>query len=178
MPTWFSSLRAIAHPFIQICLLRRGPQDLPTSGILLAIALAAHMLMAVLFVAAYEGAVKALLSGALDTALLAVLTGTLLYTQRQNARFVQTLTALAGTGAIITLVTLPISGWFLDTGPESRQGGLAILLLLAVTAWSIAVVGHIWRHALSAPYFVGLVVAVVFLGISIYVLRTLVPPSA
>jgi hypothetical protein len=47
MPTWFSSLRAIADPFIQICLLRRRPQDLPTPGILLAIALAAHMLMAV-----------------------------------------------------------------------------------------------------------------------------------
>lgn len=178
MPTWFSSLRAIADPFIQICLLRRGPQDLPTSSILLGIALTAHMLMAVLFVAAYEGVVKAFLSGALDTVILAALTGCLLYTQRRSARFVQTLTALAGTGAIITLVTLPISGWFLGTGPESREGGLAILLLLMVTAWSVAVVGHILRHALSAPYFVGLVLAIVFLAVSIFVLRTLLPPSA
>jgi hypothetical protein len=178
MPSWFSSLRAIVDPFIQICLLRRGPQDLPTSGILLAIALAAHTLMAVLFFAVYENAMKALLSGALDTVLLAALTGTLLYVQRQNARFVQTLTALAGTGALFTLISLPVSGWFLGAGPESREGGIAIMLLLTLVAWSLAVAGHIFRHALSAPYFVGLVFAVVFYGISIWVFRALFPPSA
>jgi len=179
MPTWFSSLRAIVDPFIQICLLRQGPQDLPTSGILLAIALAAHTLMAVLFAAVYESAVRALLSGTLDTVLLAVLTGTVLYVQGRNARLVQTLTALAGTGAIITLISLPVSGWFLGADPESREGGLAIMLLLLILVfWSIAVVGHIFRHALSAPYFVGLVLAIVFYGISFSVFRVLFPPSS
>ena len=86
-------MHAVVDPFIQICLLRRGPQDLPTSGILLAIALTAHTVMAMLFFAIYEGVARALLSGALDTTLLAVLTGILLFIQRKSARFVQTLTA-------------------------------------------------------------------------------------
>ena len=95
-----------------------------------------------------------------------------------RARLVQTLTALAGTGAIITLVSLPISGWFLGAGPESREGGFAIILLLMLVAWSLAVAGHIFRHALSVPFFVGLVLAIVFYGISISVFRALFPPSA
>lgn len=178
MPSWFSSLRAIADPFIQICLLRRGPQDLPTSGILLALALAAHTLLAVVFFAVYESVVKALLSGALDTVLLVALTGTLLYVQKRNARLIQTLTALAGTGAIITLVLLPVSWWILGVGPETRQGGFAVILLWMVVVWSLAVAGHIFRHALSAPYYVGLVLAIVFAVISFAVSRALIPPSA
>lgn len=178
MPSWFSSLRAVADPFIQICLLRRGPQDLPTSVILLAIALTAHTVMAVLFFAVYESVTRALLSGLLDTALLVVLTGTLLYAQRKQARLVQTLTALGGTGAIITLVSLPVSGWYHAASTQVAPAGFAVLLLLILVAWSLAVAGHIFRHALSAPYFVGLVLAVVFYWISISTFRALLPPGA
>lgn len=178
MPSWFSSLRALVDPFIQICLLRRGPQDLPTSGILLAIALVAHTLMAILFFAVYESVVKAVLSGTLDTVLMAVLTAFVLYAQRKNARLVQTLTALAGTGALITFVSLPISGWFHGADAQTEGNAFAILLLLMLVAWSLAVAGHILRHALSAPYFVGLVLAVAFYWISITVFRALFPVAA
>lgn len=177
MPTWFSSLRAVVDPFIQICLLRRGPQDLPTSGILLGLALVAHTLMAMVFFAVYENTGKALLSGVLDTTLLALLTGTLLFVNRKGERLVQTLTALAGTGAIITLVSLPVSGWYHGAMGEHGPDAFAVLLLLILVAWSLAVAGHIFRHALSAPYFVGLVLAVAFYWISISVFRALFPTA-
>jgi len=171
----FSSLRAIIDPFIQICLLRRGPQDLPTSGILLAIALTAQTVMTILLSGVTLSVPGALLSGVVDTALLVVLTGTLLYVQGRNVRVVQTLTALAGTGAIITLVALPLSGWLHGVDQAAGEGGFALLLLLILTGWSLAVAGHIFRHALSVPYFVGLVLAVVFYWISISVFRALFP---
>jgi hypothetical protein len=178
MPSWFSSLRAIVDPFIQICLLRRGPQDLPTSGILLAIALAAHTLMSTLFVAVYESVVKALLSSTLDTVLLATLTATVLFVRGRNARLIQTLTALAGTGAIISLISLPISAWFLGAGPETRESVLALVLLATPVVWGLAVAGHIFRNALSIPFFAGLVLAFAFMMISLAVFRVLFHPSA
>ncbi len=173
-----SSLRAIFDPFIQICLLRRGPQDLPLSGILLAITLIAHTVMSILLSNVSLSAASALLSGVVDTVLLVVLTGALLTVQRRNARVIQTVTALAGTGAIITLVALPVSGWLHGADQAAGEGGFALLLLLILTGWSLAVAGHIFRHALSVPYFLGLVLAAVFYWISISVFRALFPLAA
>ena len=173
-----SSLRAIFNPFIQICLLRQGPQDLPTSGILLAITLTAHTVMSILLSNVALSAVNALFSGVVDTLLLVVLTGALLYAKQRNARIIQTVTALAGTGAIITLIALPVSGWLHGADQAAGEGGFALLLLLFLTGWSLAVAGHIFRHALSVPYFLGLVLAAVFYWISISVFRALFPLAA
>lgn len=171
-------MRAIVNPFIQICLLRQGPQDLPTSGILLAIALTAHTVMSIVWSKVSLNAVSALLSGLLDTALLVVLTGTLLYVQRRGTRVIQTLTALAGSGSIITFLALPVSGWLQGADQSAGEGGFAVLLLLILMGWSLAVVAHIFRNALSIPYFFALVLAAVFYGISISVFRVLFPGAA
>ena len=171
-------MHAIVNPFIQICLLRQGPQDLPTSGILLTIALAAYTVMSIVWSKISLNATSALLSGLLDTVLLVVLSGALLYAQRRKARLIQTLTALAGTGAIITLIALPISGWLHATDQAAGEGSLALLLLLILTGWSLAVAGHIFRNALSVPYFLGLVLAAAFYWISISVFRALFPLGA
>lgn len=171
-------MRALINPFIQICLLRQGPQDLPTSGILLAIALTAHTVMSVVLSHISLNTLQALLSGLLDTVMLVVLTGSLLFVQRRITRVTQTVTALAGTGAIITFLALPLSGWLHGADQAAGEGGFALLLLLILTGWSLAIAGHIFRHALSVPYFVGLVLAVVFYWISISVFRALFPMGA
>jgi hypothetical protein len=170
-------MRALLEPFVRICLLRQGPQDLPASGILLGITLGAHTLMSMLLANISLSAMSAVLSGLLDSILLVGLTGTLLYVQKRNARIVQTLTALAGTGTIITLLALPLSGW-LHGADQTGGGGLALLLLLILTGWSLAIAAHVLRHALSAPYFLGLVLAVAFYWISISVFRALFPVAA
>jgi hypothetical protein len=175
MPSQLSSLRALVEPFIQICLLRRGPQDLPTSGILLGIALTAHTLMSIVLSNVSLSVGRAVLAGLVDSLMLVVLTGTLLYVQKRSTRIVQTVTALAGTGAIITLLALPLSGWLRGADQAAGEGGLALLLLLILTGWSLAIAGHIFRHALSVPYFIGLVLAGVFYWISISVFRALFP---
>ena len=164
----FSSLYAIVNPFIQICLLRQAPQDLPASGILLAITLTAQTVMSILLLGnASLGAVNAVVWGLLDTVLLVVLTGALLYVSRHIARITQTVTALAGTGAIITFIALPIYGWLHGVDQAAGEGGFALLLLLILAGWSLAVAGHIFRHALSLPsYFLGLALAMALYLIS------------
>ena len=159
----FSSLHAIVNPFVQICLLRQGPQDLPTSGILLAIALTAQTVMSILLlINASLGALSAVLWGLLDTLLLVVLTGALLYVSQRMGRVTQTVTALAGTGAIITFIALPVYGWLHGVDQRAGEGGFALLLLFFLAGWSLAVAGHIFRHALSLPsYFLGLGLALV-----------------
>ena len=88
--------------FLDLCLLRANPQDLPTSNRLLAAALVAHLLANVLTGLDSASPENALLAGAMDTLLLVALTHTGLMLRGVGARTRQTLTALAGCGALLT----------------------------------------------------------------------------
>ncbi len=166
---------AIIHPFVQLCLLRMKPQDLPASGTLLALALIAHTAAGAAVATVSLGLTRALAAGVVDTALLCALTTGLLMLRALRERAVQTLTALAGAGAIIGLAAYPVSLWL--HGAQSADGpepALAVLLL-AVLGWSLTVSAHILRHAISAPFYIGLLVSIVFYWISIRVLSSLFP---
>lgn len=155
-----------------------APQDLPASGTLLGIALVAHTLAAILLSAVIMSAPSALLAGLVDTALLCAFVATLLYAQRLNVRVVQTITAMAGSLAIISLIALPVSGWLHGVEQTTSDARLAGFVLIGLIGWSLAVSAHVIRHALSIPYFPGFILAIVFYWISISVYRTLFPVSA
>ena len=168
---------ALIHPFVRICLLRMKPQDLPSSSMLLALALLAHTVMSVILAAVDLRFGQALAAGAVDTALLSGFTVALLKLQKLPERTVQTLTALAGAGAVIGFVAYPLSLWLhdahgADTASPALGLGLALLLMLG---WSLTVSAHILRHALSAPFYLGLLVSIVFYWISLKILGSLFP---
>lgn len=172
------TLFALLKPFVDICLLRRNPQDLPTSGLLLALCLLAYALSGMLLSTIMLPAPTAFLAGLADTALLCLLTASVLYLQRLRARVPQTLSALAGTGAILSIVALPVTSWLHSASAAGRDTSLPDLALLALLVWSLVVAGHILRHALSTVFIVGLVLAVLFFWISVNVLYSLFPLSA
>ena len=166
---------ALIHPFVQICLLRLRPQDLPTSATLLVLVLLAHTVVGVAVAAVNLRLGQAVAAGVIDTALLCGLTSGLLVLSNLRARTVQTLTAMAGAGSIIGFVAYPISLWLHGAHDASGQSPAPALFLLSVLGWSLIVSAHILRHALSAPYYLGLLVSVAFYWISIKILGSLFP---
>ena len=149
--------------FVQLCLLRRAPQDLPASsallGVVLIVDLAAGLLVGLV---SGLGLGLSLAQGIAEIALmLALLQGALRLTGHLG-RLTQTATALLGTGALFGLVaTIPLS---LDpTGdPESDAAALGAFLLLALVAWNIVVTGHILRHCFGISLGQGVAIAVGF----------------
>ena len=166
---------ALIHPFIRICMLRMRPQDLPTSSTLLAVVLVTHTLVGVCVAAVDLRFGPALVAGVTDTALMCGLTTALLMLCKLRARAVQTLTALAGAGTVIGFLAFPISLWLHDAEAAREPSPALMVVLLAVLAWSLAVSGHILRHALSAPFYVGLLVSVGFYWISVRILHGFFP---
>ena len=166
---------ALIHPFVQICLLRMRPQDLPSSSMLLALVLLAHTFMSVIVSGVNLRFAQALAAGAIDTVLLCGLTVALLMLQKLRERTVQTLTALAGAGSIIGFLAYPVSLWLHDAHAANEQSPALVVLLLVMLGWSLTVSGHILRHALSAPYYLGLLVSVAFYWISVQILNSLFP---
>lgn len=161
----------IARRLISICLFNHGPQDLPASWNLLLTAIAADIAISYPATVAYTGASQAGTQVIISTILVALLLYGTLYAWGYGQRFVQTATAVFGTDLLITLLALPIA---LTAAPGERTalvlGDVAILML---SLWTIGVLGHILRYALSVTFGIGVVLAVGFTVGTVYITRTI-----
>ncbi len=164
--------------WLDICLLRAGPQDLPSSRILLGLTVSCYLLVSLLLSVPGYPAGTALLVAVLDLGLLAAFTAALLYFFGKWARLPQTLTALTGTGSLLGLLALPLV-YLLLQGPEDNLlGGFAALFWLFLFGWSLLVVAHIMRHALSIPLPYAIGVSVLYTLVALQLMAALFPTQA
>ncbi|NBD96302.1 MAG: hypothetical protein GVY11_07505 [Gammaproteobacteria bacterium] len=166
-----SSIPELISRLVGILLLRDGPQDLPAGSNALALAIGLYTLASGASLMAGEQPPGNPIGILLLAILLPmVLTRIVLSLRGRPARWIQTLTALFGTSALISLVSLPLS---LGGGEPSQPLIVASLVLFI---WSFAVDAHIWRHALDTIYPVGLAVAVLLFALSMFVITSLAGP--
>ena len=147
-------MHALFDLFLDICLFRKGPQDVPAGMALLKLCLLSYGLSGLVVLLLNTPAPVAILQILLDLVLLAGLLRLALLARRHPQRFEQTLSALTGTGTLIGLLALPVMIWIVRQGADGDIQ-LPSLLLLGLMAWSIAVMAHILRHALDVPIWAG-----------------------
>lgn len=109
--------------------------------------LLAYLLSSLLALQMFREITVALPVSVVATTALAVLVYGILVLRKRAVRAPQTVSAVAGTGAIVNVVTLPAYLLVLGSG----SFGLAGLVNLATIGWSMFVVAHIFRSALDEP---------------------------
>lgn len=149
--------------FVDIVLWRRGPQDLPASTLLCVLVTVAYVAVSVIQLAMLHEVGRIwFVFVVLDPALLIGGTWLLLRLYRHPERFVQTATAVLGTGALLGLVVyLPLQ-WLLQVagaGPESTFAGLAALSLVVMFA---LVTGRILKLAMDSNLFTGVAISLTY----------------
>ncbi|MFP5348809.1 MAG: hypothetical protein ACLGHO_03075 [Gammaproteobacteria bacterium] len=154
--------------FARLLVLRANPQDLPADARVLAIALAAHVIADVLALLDTMALAPALFAAALDTVLLVALAHTALLLRGFGARALQTIAALAGTGALLSLLHWLLSSALLFDSP--------LVLGLPFLGWFLAVYAHILREALSISYAAALGASLVYIILSLGVAGIVLPP--
>ena len=171
-------MRELVHAFVDITLLRRGPEHLPPSVFLLQATLLAYLLTsaAAATVSPLSG-VSAVLDVSVDVGFTIAWFWLLLLLYGRRHRFVQTLTALLGTQALLTALSLPILAWNSDTPPGADSAGLARLAIGSVFFWALGVIGHILSRALELPYVGGLLIAVAYAVAQISIFSALTSAS-
>ena len=154
---------ALVNPFLQICILRMRPQDLPQSPFLLWLTMGAYTLTSIVALSVLRLPLRdALLAGLLATALLAGLTLSLLYAMRLSERIYQTLSALAGSSALLNFIATLFAIAVRPPGEDFSLSGAAAFAFSVLMLWSFVITAHVLRHALSASFFLGLALAIVF----------------
>ena len=161
--------------WLDICLLRAGPQDLPASRVLLGLTLTSYLLVSTLLSLPGYPAFTSLQIAAADLVLLVLFAASMLYLTGRAARFNQTLSALAGSGTLLGLLGLPLVH-ALYRAQDAEQVSLPVLLFwLLLMVWNLLVMAHIMRHALSTSLFVGLGVSLLYALLSMQIIVALFP---
>lgn len=169
-PTGSPTLFALLRVYLDIALLRRGPQVLPASGLLLALVTLACLAStaAVLVFLAPDGA-SLTRATVIELLLDAVGLWLVLAVARRSARYPQVLSAVYGTGTILNLALLPVVALVAVDVPRFELiGAFAAMLLLA---WGMSILAHILHHALELPLGLTLLVAALFVFLSLVARR-------
>ena len=146
----------IIGQLLELCLLRRAPQDLPHSPELARGLIIAGVGIDLLYTTLIDFP-QAIPRIILSLCLLLGMPWLLLGLRDKRARYVQTLTALAGAGLLLSAVSLPLALFFADLPvfvPGSKptpEQAMFSLITLTMLSWKLVISGHIFRHALDWP---------------------------
>jgi len=132
-----------------IMLLKRGPEDLPASLSLLQALVLLNALTGIVVLGMRYDEGLALALTLLDLVLTLGFTWILLKALNHPLRFVQTAAALCGVDTLYCLLLWPLL--LPATGGNTSQAGSALVLLqLALYAWELPVIAHIFRRAIES----------------------------
>jgi hypothetical protein len=153
--------------FLRICLdivlWRRGPQDLPASGLLLAIAVAAYVAVSAAQLALLgETAATWLFFVVVDPLLLAAWLWLVLRLYGHRERFLQAASAVFGTGAVLGLgLYLPLQLFITGLGYDPTSGLAQFFALVLVVVFAL-VTGRIIKLATDSNLFTGIAVSLTY----------------
>jgi len=170
-------MRALLKAFWDIALLRRDPGHLPDSPGLVVACAAAYAALSAAQSWMLTGADRLFARTALDLALLVALVWLLLAATRRSSRLNQTLSAVLGTGALLSPFVIVLLAL---RGAAEAQHALALLVWagsVLVILWYTFILGHIIRSALDTGWFTGVAIAITYVVASAALLTRVFPEA-
>lgn len=146
---------ALIEFFIQLALLRRKPQDLPASPVLLVLLGVASMALGTAAGAEDFGGYRAAFGANLfDLTLSLLFLFAVLQITGYLSRWLQTSTAVLGLSILASVFVFTL----VVLGDAVRAPDVAGLLALIVFIWLHIAIGHVLRHALGVPLAAGVII--------------------
>lgn len=155
---------AILKELWLIAILKRTPQTMPASQVLLVFLVVAHFIIGVTLASTSVAFDMAAMTALVGTAVMIAFIYLILRMKGMQQRFVQSVSAMAGCESLIGLVALPMTYLFHAGGGES---GLIALFSLLVFAWNIVVAAHIFQHTFNITSQQGVFYAVFYIFTSL-----------
>jgi len=170
-----TALSTISKAFLDICLLKKGPEDLPKSSVLLFLCLFMYTLIDVLLTVQSRPFEYALMVSLVDVGFLLLVTSLILKQHQKLDRWHQTMTALFGTGVILGIFIFPLVFGSGQNQYEAWVQQMIVFLFLIMVIWNVAVLAHIVRHAISTSMGIGIMIAILYIWMSSLLITMLFP---
>lgn len=172
-------MKAIVDLFWNLCLLRVGPEQMPTANLFVVTVLAANLLVSALvgLTSPIGNSVATALSApVISAAVLASGTWLMLQAKGVPQRFTATLTALLGADVLITAFNWPL---IMLMRPGAEPDGMQFLLGIgqfALIFWWVTISGFVFARALEVSRTQGVAVAVFIVLATLIITFSIFPP--
>ncbi len=143
---------------VNVCLLRRGPEDAPHQSAAMIIAVLANFLL-LLWAYGQQSGLPAILPALQSTVIVLLATRWVLQASGKLARYTPTVFTLFASSALINLL-YKASQLLVPNDAASASGSPFLLLLLLIWVWSFVIDAHIYRRALDSPFALGMLLTV------------------
>lgn len=171
---WANALVSMFTMFWNLCLLRTGPERMPTAPAFIATVLALDVALDVAALVPLSGVSVAAISAIFATiATIAAVTFGMLSLKGFQARFAATFVAIIGSDVIITLVQLALLPIVLVLG----QAALGVLLFASLL-WALAVIGFIFQRTLEVGRGIGIALGILLILVAAFIGIQVNPPPA
>lgn len=170
-----TALYTLLKAFFNVCLLRKAPQDLPKSSVLLTLCLILYAILDVILTLQTRIFTDALLVSLMDVGFLMTVTYLILRQHRHPERWNQTMTAMFGSGLILGIFIFPVVYIGVQNQVQSWLQQIILVLFLVMVIWNIAVLAHILRHAISASMGIGVMIAILYIWMSSLLITMIFP---
>jgi len=170
-------VKPLIQRFWDICLLRKGPEDVPPLPLILLILIPVGLLLDGLRINLVVPGIpgyQLFISLLAYTLAMMLIIASLLMLFGYRQRIVQTLIALSGSGLVLTALILPFD-FLVSLHPQRFT--MASLIILLMHLWSLVVVGHILARSLSVHRLMGVIIAFGYLMLGFSVFQHLMPGS-
>ena len=157
-------MNPLLKAFIDLCLFRSGPQDLPGLSWLRNASLLGYFIVGFGLSLSIEELPSALKAVALDTLFLMLLAVVPLVLLKKSERINQTLSAIYGSGILFNLALAPFAVMYVLAGNQADP--LLATVITMIGLWNLAVLGNIIRYALNLPLIAGIAIAITYLAVS------------
>lgn len=161
-------MNALIGLFLDVCLLRKGPADVPASKTLLKLTIGLYMVIGLVsWSIGRDNLLQSLpvsfLLAVFEMLLIITFVNIVLNVAGFPERILQTVTAMIGTGVMITVVAIPLLIWHYSIDPEYRNASAPSLLSLGLQIWLLAIYSRILADSVNQPSWVGTILSVVYI---------------
>ncbi len=161
---------ALFQLFFDICLLRKGPEDVPGTSRVIPFLLPVYAFINMLVLLLSYDFWSSVQQVTVEILLILSLPYCVLFLVGKPVRYQQTTSALIGTDCVITLASLPAMATLIGQGQP-----FAYFIIVVLMLWNWVVAGHIFTKALNQPLIFGLAVAFLYMVTTYQVLTWLFP---
>jgi len=159
-------MQSLIFRFFDICLLRAGPQDLPSSLFLLRLVMVLSVIVGVFLNLQTEGFSQSLMISLFNVVWLTAFLYLSLQLRGKLTRLRQSLIAMLGTNVILGVLIMPFMYNLVAADLNGESAPVAFQFFLLLLLWDITVFAHIIRHSLDVRLGYGFVISIGYLILS------------
>ena len=151
-------MQQLIRLFGNICRFKQGPEDIPSSSLLLLVLIVVNFIVELLLGLSIYSILTSFILALLSIATLALFTWLLLTLFKFQIRFIQTITAFVGVNLFTNVFCFfPVTIlWQMDILVNNSFGFINLILL----AWILSIYAHIYKRSINVSFFLGLALAI------------------